>query len=98
MGDNIGATLQIAQTQADIRVALADAEKRRAMALAHEQEMVALTQEHRAAVVLAEARIPIALAGAFREANLSRQILADGSFGTTFPNSPILRSPFDTRS
>ncbi|MEO2035233.1 MAG: flotillin-like FloA family protein [Planctomycetaceae bacterium] len=39
VGTNIGARLQIAQAEADIRIALAHAEKRHAVAVAREQEM-----------------------------------------------------------
>jgi len=65
VGENIGATLQLAQAQADIQVAQAAAESRRAMAVAVDQEMRVLVQEHRARVVLAEVEIPKAIAQAY---------------------------------
>jgi uncharacterized protein YqfA (UPF0365 family) len=70
VGENIGATLQIAQAEADKQIAQALAEKRRALAVAQEQEMAAEVRKNRAAVVLAEAEIPKAIALAFREGKL----------------------------
>ena len=70
VGDNIGANLQAAQAEADVRVARAKAEERRAAAVATEQENVALVQENRAKVVAAEAEVPLAIAEAFRKGNL----------------------------
>ena len=70
VGENIGATLQQHQAEADLRRAQAEAEKRRAMAVAREQEMKALVQENRAKVVLAEAEVPLAMAEAFRKGNM----------------------------
>jgi len=70
VGRNIGAELQTAQAEADLKVARAKAEERRAMAIAREQEMSALVQERRALVVEAEAEIPRAMAEAFREGQL----------------------------
>jgi len=63
VGENVGATLQAAQAEADMRRAKAEAEKRRAMAVAREQEMRALVVEN-------EARIPLAMAEAFQKGNL----------------------------
>jgi len=63
VGENIGAKLQTAQAEADLKVAKAKAEERRAMAVAHEQEM-------RARVVEAEAEVPRAMAEAFRKGTL----------------------------
>jgi len=63
VGDNIGAKLQAAQAEADMRRAKAEAEKRRAMAFAREQEMRALVVEN-------EARVPLAIAEAFQKGNL----------------------------
>ncbi len=63
VGDNIGATLQAAQAEADMRRAQAEAEKRRAMARAREQEMRALVVEN-------ESKIPLAMAEAFQKGNL----------------------------
>lgn len=70
VGRNIGAELQTAQAEADLKVARAKAEERRAMAIAREQEMRALVEERRAAVVEAEAEIPRAIAEAFRRGQL----------------------------
>ena len=70
VGQNIGASLQGDQAEADKRVAQAKAEEKRAMAVAREQEMKAYTQEMRAKVVEAEAEIPKAIAQALREGKL----------------------------
>lgn len=70
IGENIGATLQIDQANADKNIAQAKAEERRAMAVAYEQEMTAKAQEARARVIEAEAEIPKAIAEAFRSGNL----------------------------
>lgn len=84
VGQNIGATLQASQAEADKQVAQAKAEVRRAAAVATEQEMSARTQEMRAKLVEAEAQIPMAIADAFRSGNLGvmdytnyRNIVAD---------------------
>jgi uncharacterized protein YqfA (UPF0365 family) len=63
VGDNVGAQLQAAQAEADMRRAKAEAEKRRAMAVAREQEMKALYVEN-------EAKVPLAMAEAFLKGNL----------------------------
>jgi len=63
VGENIGAQLQAAQAEADMRRAKAEAEKRRAMAVAREQEM-------RAMVVENESKVPLAIAEAFIKGNL----------------------------
>ncbi|HEC03323.1 MAG TPA: UPF0365 family protein, partial [Phycisphaerales bacterium] len=63
VGDNIGAKLQAAQAEADMRKAKAEAEKRRAMAYAREQEMRALVVEN-------ESKVPLAMAEAFKKGNL----------------------------
>jgi len=63
VGDNVGAQLQAAQAEADMRRAKAEAEKRRAMAVAREQEMRALVVEN-------EAKVPLAISEAFRSGNL----------------------------
>jgi uncharacterized protein YqfA (UPF0365 family) len=63
VGENIGAQLQVAQAEADMRRAKAEAEKRRAMAVAREQEMRALVVEN-------EAKVPLAISEAFRLGNL----------------------------
>ncbi len=70
VGDNIGASLQIDQAEADKKVAQARAESRRAMAVAVEQEMLARSQEMRAKLIEAEAEVPKAMAQAFRDGNL----------------------------
>ena len=63
VGKNIGAQLQMDQSNADKNIAQAKAEERRAMAVALEQEM-------RAYVVQSEAEVPKAMAEAFRNGNL----------------------------
>jgi uncharacterized protein YqfA (UPF0365 family) len=63
VGENVGAQLQAAQAEADMRRAKAEAEKRRAMAVAREQEMRALVVEN-------EAKVPLAIAEAFVKGNL----------------------------
>lgn len=63
VGDNIGATLQAKQAEADMRRAKAEAEKRRAMAVAREQEMRALVVEN-------ESKVPLAMAEAFQKGHL----------------------------
>ena len=70
VGKNIGAQLQMDQSEADKNIAQAKAEERRAMAVALEQEMKAKAQEARAKVILAEAEVPLAMAEAFRNGNL----------------------------
>ncbi len=79
VGDNVGAQLQAAQAEADMRRAKAEAEKRRAMAVAREQEM-------RAMVVENESKVPLAMAEAFSKGNLGimdyyrmKNIVADTS-------------------
>ncbi len=63
VGENVGAQLQAAQAEADMRRAKAEAEKRRAMAVAREQEMQALVVEN-------ESKVPLAMAEAFKKGNL----------------------------
>ena len=70
IGKNIGAYLQMDQSEADKNIAQAKAEERRAMAVAVEQEMKAKAQEARAKVIEAEAQIPLAISEAFRSGNL----------------------------
>lgn len=70
IGENIGATLQIDQANADKNIAQAKAEERRAMAVAYEQEMIAKAQEAKARVIEAEAEVPKAIAEAFKSGNL----------------------------
>jgi uncharacterized protein YqfA (UPF0365 family) len=69
VGENIGATLQAHQAEADKSRFQAEAEKRRAMAVAQEAEYRAEEQKNRALVVLAEADVPKAMADAFRSGN-----------------------------
>ena len=69
VGENIGATLQAHQAEADKARFQAEAEKRRAMAVAQEAEYRAEEQKNRALVVLAESEVPKAMAEAFREGN-----------------------------
>ena len=70
VGENIGASLQIKQAEADKQIAQARAEERRAMARARGTEMEAQVVEMRARVVEAEAEVPRAMAEAFRNGNL----------------------------
>ena len=70
VGKNIGAVLQMDQSEADKNIAQARAEERRAMAVALEQEMKAKAQEAGASVIEAEAQVPLAIADAFRKGNL----------------------------
>ena len=70
VGKNIGAVLQMDQSEADKNIAQARAEERRAMAVALEQEMKAKAQEARASVIEPEAQVPLAIADAFRKGNL----------------------------
>jgi uncharacterized protein YqfA (UPF0365 family) len=70
VGENIGATLQMAQAEADKNIAQAKAEVRRAMARALEQEMIAQVAEMRAKVTEAEVQIPLAMAESFKQGNL----------------------------
>jgi len=70
VGENVGAQLQAAQAEADMRRAKAEAEKRRAMAVAREQEMKALVVENEAKVRENEAKVPLAMAEAFIKGNL----------------------------
>ena len=72
VGENIGASLQTAQAEADLKIARAKAEERRAMAQAREQEMTALVVEMTARVREAEAEVPRALAESFRSGNLGQ--------------------------
>jgi len=79
VGENVGAQLQAAQAEADMRRAKAEAEKRRAMAVAREQEMRALVVEN-------ESKVPLAMAEAFRKGNLGvmdyyrmKNVMADTS-------------------
>jgi uncharacterized protein YqfA (UPF0365 family) len=86
VGENVGAQLQAAQAEADMRRAKAEAEKRRAMAVAREQEMSALLVENRAKIAENEAKVPLAIAEAFQKGNLGimdyyrmKNIMADTS-------------------
>jgi len=70
VGENIGASLQIRQAEADKQIAQARAEERRAMARALETEMQARVVEMEAKVKEAEAEVPRAMAEAFRNGNM----------------------------
>jgi uncharacterized protein YqfA (UPF0365 family) len=79
VGENVGAQLQAAQAEADMRRAKAEAEKRRAMAVAREQEMRALVVEN-------ESKVPLAMAEAFKKGYLGvmdyyrmKNVMADTS-------------------
>ncbi|MDD3000321.1 MAG: flotillin-like protein FloA [Candidatus Riflebacteria bacterium] len=70
IGENIGAKLQIDQSEADMKIAQAKAAERRAMAEAREQEMKAYEQEMRAKLVEAEAAVPQAISDALKDGNM----------------------------
>ena len=70
IGENIGAKLQIDQSEADMKIARAKAAERRAMAEAKEQEMKAYEQEMKAKLVEAEAAVPQAIADALKDGNM----------------------------
>lgn len=70
VGENIGAKLQIDQSEADMKIAQAKAAERRAMAEAKEQEMKAMEQEMRAKLVEAEAQVPQSIADALHDGNI----------------------------
>ncbi|HUL53776.1 MAG TPA: flotillin-like protein FloA [Opitutaceae bacterium] len=70
VGENVGASLQVAQAEANKNMAQAQAEIRRAAAVALEQEMKARVQEMQAKVVEAQAQVPLAMAEAFRNGRL----------------------------
>jgi uncharacterized protein YqfA (UPF0365 family) len=70
VGENVGATLQVAQAQANKDMAQAQAEIRRAAAVALEQEMKAKVEEMQAKVVEAQAQVPLAVAEALREGRI----------------------------
>jgi uncharacterized protein YqfA (UPF0365 family) len=88
VGENVGAQLQAAQAEADMRRAKAEAEKRRAMAVAREQEMRALVVEN-------ESKVPLAMAEAFKKGNLGvmdyyrmKNIMADTSMRNSISKPP----------
>ena len=70
VGENVGATLQVAQAQANKDMAQAQAEIRRAAAVALEQEMSAKVEEMQAKLVEAQAQVPMAVADALKSGNL----------------------------
>ena len=70
VGENVGASLQVAQAEANKNMAQAQAEIRRAAAVALEQEMKAKVQEMQAKVVEAQSQVPLAMAEAFRQGRL----------------------------
>ncbi len=70
IGRNIGADLQIAQSEADKKIAQAKAEERRAAAVAKEQEMKAEVQRMRSLVIEAEAKVPLSIAEALNKGNM----------------------------
>ncbi|MDD2764592.1 MAG: flotillin-like protein FloA [Opitutaceae bacterium] len=90
VGENVGASLQVAQAEANKNMAQAQAEIRRAAAVALEQEMKARVQEMQAKVVEAQAQVPLAMADAFRNGRLGvmdyyrmQNIQADTDMRTT---------------
>ncbi|MBP5469893.1 MAG: flotillin-like protein FloA [Candidatus Riflebacteria bacterium] len=70
IGENIGAKLEMDQSEADMKFARAKAAERRAMAEAKEQEMKAYEQEMKAKLVEAEAAVPQAIADALKDGNM----------------------------
>ena len=97
VGENIGATLQAHQAEADKARYQAEAEKRRAMAIAQEAEFRAEEQKNRALVVLAEAEVPKAMAEAFRSGNFGvmdyynmKNVIADTSMRSSIAGEDII--------
>jgi len=82
VGSNIGASLMIAQAEADMKTSTAAAESRLAMAYAVEQEMTAKITQRRAELILAEALVPHALAVAYTNGNFhfSKQEASQDNF------------------
>lgn len=66
VGNNVGANLKIAESEAKKKIAQAAAEERKAQAIAHEQEMKAKTQEMKAIVLAAESEVHKAMATAMK--------------------------------
>ena len=95
VGENIGATLQAHQAEADKARFQAEAEKRRAMAVAQEAEYRAEEQKNRALVVLAESEVPKAMADAFRKGNFGvmdyynmKNVISDTDMRSSIANEP----------
>jgi len=95
VGENIGATLQAHQAEADKSRFQAEAEKRRAMAVAQEAEYRAEEQKNRALVVLAEAEVPKAMADAFRNGNFGvmdyynmKNVISDTDMRSSIASDP----------
>ena len=95
VGENIGATLQAHQAEADKARFQAEAEKRRAMAVAQEAEYRAEEQKNRALVVLAESEVPKAMADAFRKGNFGvmdyynmKNVIADTDMRSSIAGEP----------
>lgn len=100
VGENIGAKLQIDQSEADMKIAQAKAAERRAMAEAKEQEMKALEQEMKARLVEAEATIPQAIADALKDGNMGildyytiKNISSDTDMRKSFSNMADPQKP-----
>lgn len=95
VGENIGATLQAHQAEADKARFQAEAEKRRAMAIAQEAEYRAEEQKNRALVVLAESEVPKAMAEAFRKGNFGvmdyynmKNVISDTDMRSSIASEP----------
>jgi uncharacterized protein YqfA (UPF0365 family) len=86
VGTNIGATLMIAQAEADMKTAKAEAESRLAMAIALEQEMTALITKRRAEVIHAESLVPHALASAYTQGHFQSTANANADSMRNFPH------------
>lgn len=91
VGNNVGANLKIAESEAKKKIAQAAAEERKAQAIAHEQEMKAKTQEMRAVVLAAESEVHRAMAKALNKGKLGamdyyrmQNIVADTNMRNSF--------------
>ncbi len=70
VGKNIGAELDAARAETDVKIAKAKAEQRRVDAIAYAEQMKARVHEMRAKVVESEAKVPLAMAYAFKSGRL----------------------------
>ena len=68
--DNIGAKMQVEQSEADEKLAQAKAESVKAEALATQQEMKARKRRMQASVVMSKASLPSAMSNAYLEGNV----------------------------
>lgn len=91
VGTNVGASLKIAEAEANKKIAQAAAEERKAQAIAHEQEMKAKTQEMKAVVLAAESEVHRAMAKALNSGKIGamdyyklQNIVADTNMRNSF--------------